>query len=282
MAKIRKLTLILLGVMLLTVGCRNNSDKIIETAMANMSNIESYTLVTDTKLVTDVEGQGVVTVNSTNETKGVVKPETRISITDTTKLQAGETNETEETVNYVAKEDEGIGYYEKQGDTWYKIVVDDTEMLGSLLKQPKDMAKDFMKCVDEFKLVGETNVLDRVCYSIEGAVSEDKFVDAIEIIEGIQDLGLNEEAMNVIEASKESLGNMVIQCLVDKETGELIEQSIDLSAMMKIGLQEAFKSQGSDSTVNNVACELKVSYKDINSTKAPEVPEEVYNAQILE
>lgn len=283
MNKIKRLMPIMVGTMLLTVGCGANPDKVVEHAMTNMDDIKNYTLVMDTSMVTDVEGQGVVTVNSSSETKGTLSPETTLSITDTTTLKAGEVNEKEEVTSYVTEDTEGIAYYEKQGDTWYKIVVDGMDMLGDgMLKAPEAVAEDLMEYIDEFKIVGEENVLDKLCYNIEGIIPKEQYLEALEAIQGLQDLGLNEEAIKAIEANQEELGNMVIQCFIEKETQALIQQRVDLSAMMKIGLQEAFASEGSESLVNNVECELKVSYKDINSTKAPEVPSEIYDAQILE
>ncbi|WP_054743184.1 hypothetical protein [Cellulosilyticum ruminicola] len=122
MVKIKKFAPVLLGVMLLTVGCSKNPNKVIDTAIANLSDIQNYTLVMDTKMVTDIEGQEVVIVNSVNETKGTLRPETIMSITDKTELQYGKKKENDETVSYIAKDGEAIAYYEKQGNQCIRLL----------------------------------------------------------------------------------------------------------------------------------------------------------------
>ncbi|WP_054743183.1 hypothetical protein [Cellulosilyticum ruminicola] len=163
----------------------------------------------------------------------------------------------------------------------YKIVVEDMDLLGDMLKKPNKVAKTFINAVSGFKMIGETTILDKICYNIEGSVAKDKFLDTLKMLEDIQDLGLDEDTMKAIEG--QSTEPLKIQFFVDKSTGELIMQQVDLGSIMKIGMQEILESEESESTVNSVECEIKVTYKDINSTQAPIVPEEVYAAaQILE
>lgn len=280
MTRIGQLVPVLLGVMLLTVGCSQNPNKVMEKAVASMNEIENYTLVMDTKMVTDIQGQEVVTVNATNETKGVLKPEPIISITDKTILQYGETKEDDETVSYVAKDGDNIAYYEQQGDKWYKIVVEDMSLLGDMVKKPNKVAKTFVNAIDSFKMVGETTISDKQCYSIEGTVAEDKFLETLKMLEEIQDLGLEQDTMEAIQAQVTE--PIKIQFFVDKETGNLITQKVELGSIMKLGMDEILKNEQSEATVNSVECEIKVTYENINSTKAPTVPEEVRAAQILE
>ena len=280
MTRIGRLVPVLLGVMLLTVGCSQNPNKVMEKAVANMSDIENYTLVMDTKMVTDIQGQEVVTVNATSETKGVLKPEPIISITDKTTLQYGETKEDDETVSYVAKDGEAIAYYEQQGDKWYKIVVEDMSLLGDMIKKPNKVAKNFVNAIDSFKMVGETTISNKQCYSIEGTVSEDKFLEALKMLEEVQDLGLDEDTMKAIEV--QSTEQIKIQFFVEKETGNLVAQKVDLGPIMKFGMEEILKDEQNETSVNSVECEIKVTYENINTTEAPIVPEEVYAAQILE
>lgn len=282
MGNIRKLGPILLGTLLLTVGCSANPDKLMDKASESMSGIDSYTLVVGTKMTTEVEGQAAVTVDSTYETKGSLRPETLISMTNATKLETEGTNEEEENVNYVEQTEEGLCYYEKQGETWYKLTVDGMDMLGDMVKTPSKVLQKFMKYLDKYKVMGEVIVDERVCYEIEAQVPSEKFLDVIKEINDIQDLGLTSEAIEVVAAREAEFGGLVIKFYIDKETNTLLKQTMDLSGMMKIGLEEVFKSQGSDSTVNGVTCTMDIAYKDINKTASIEIPEEVHSAQEVE
>lgn len=282
MNNIRKLGPILLGTLLVTVGCSANPDQLMSKAAENMNEIENYTLVVDTKMTTDVEGQAAVTIDSIYETKGSIEPETLISITNTTKLETEGANEEEENVNYVEQIADGICYYEKQGETWYKLTVDGMDMLGDMVKTPSKILSRFTKYLDKYTVLGEVVVDEKNCYEIEAKVPTEKFMDVIKEINDIQDLGLNSEAMEMMAAKQEEFSGLVIKFYVDKESNTLVKQVMDLSGMMKIGLQEAFKSEGSESAVNGVACNMEISYKDINNTATIEIPEEVHSAKEVE
>lgn len=282
MYNIRKLGPILLGTLLLTVGCSTNPDKLMSEATESMHNASSYTLVANTKMTTDIEGQAAVTIESTYETKGVVSPETGLSITNTTTLEANGTNEKETKASYVEQTEKGICYYEQQGETWYKITVDGMDMLGDMVKTPSNVTKNFMSYLEQYEKTGEVEVDGKDCYEVQAKVPAEKLLNVIEEINNIQDLGLSSDAIEVMSAKQEEFGGLIISFYIDKESKAIVKQSMNLSDMMKIGLQEEFKSQGSGTVVNGVVCKMEIAYKDINNTAAVEIPDEVHSAQELE
>ena len=85
----------------------------------------------------------------------------------------------------------------------------------------------------------------------------------IEEINSIQDLGLNSEAIDTMADEQNEVGGLLVKFYIDKESKYIVKQSIDLSDMMQIGLQEAFVSQGSSSIVNSVDCKMDIAYQDI-------------------
>nr|WP_302597330.1 DUF6612 family protein [uncultured Cellulosilyticum sp.] len=282
MYNIRKLGPILLGTLLLTVGCSASPDKLMSEVIENMNGTSSYTLVANTKMTTDIEGQAAVTIDSTYETKGTISPEALLSITNTTTLEADGTNEEETKVSYIEQTEDGICYYEQQGETWYKITVDGMDMLGDMVKTPSKVTKNFMKYLSEYEKLGEVEIDGKTCYEVLAKVPAEKFLDVIEEVNNIQDLGLSLDAIEMMSAKQEEFGGLMIKFYIDKESKTLVKQSMDLSNMMKIGLQGEFKNQGSEAAVNGVDCKMEIVYEDINNTTAVEIPEEVHSAQELE
>lgn len=282
MYNIRKLGPILLGTLLMTVGCSANPDKLMSEATESMRGAKSYTLVANTKMKTDIEGQAAVTIDSTYETKGTVSPEALLSITNTTTLESDDANEEETKASYVEQTADGICYYEQQGDDWYKITVDGMDMLGDMIKTPSKVTKNFMSYLDKYEKTGEVDIDGKACYEVQAKVPAEKLLNVIEEINNIQDLGLSSDAIEVMSAKQEEFGGLIIKFYIDKESKAMVKQAMDLSNMMKIGLQEEFKSQGSDAAVNGVDCKMEIAYKDVNNTAAIEIPEEVHGAQELE
>lgn len=282
MAKKKILVPLVLGTVLLTVGCGKSGDTMIETALNHMNDIESYTLIVDTEMTTQVEGQEKVTAHNVSEIKGTVKPKVALSMITTTKMQSGEATQEDEMGQYIFSEGDKVGYYEQSGDTWNKFLIDDIDMIGDSLKQPKNVAQSLIAYAEKYKMGEEVTIGDRTCYTVEAHLTEENFIESLEALNNLVELGLSDGATEVMEEAQSDIGGIVVKCFIDKETGELVKQTIDLGDMMELGVQEEIYAQGGTSIVSDIECIVEVTYQDINATSGVEGPTELIDATLVE
>lgn len=251
-------------------------------AEKNMQALENYGFKMDMVMHMDTKTQGTMDMTMVSDAKMVMKPKMLMQMDSTIDISAGDQNQSMPMTILVEQTDDAIMMYQNVADQWAKTKIGDaadSSMIDELIGNPADNLASYTNNMESATISGEENVDGQDCHKIDLVLTKDALKDVLDSFNGTESLGVDAEAILSDEAALEQIGDLTVTLWVGKDSKTIVKESIDISNIMKLGLQSTLAAQGlAEDELNDIKVTMDITY--VNYETAPEItiPEEAKNA----
>jgi hypothetical protein len=260
----------------LTTG--KTAEQIVEESFDKWYQLANYDMDMTSKMKMSL-GQDVMDMSMSGKATIFQKPMKMKMVMDLTMPNMDEKMTIEQ---YMVEEGQKVIVYQRVGDQWQKVTVDDPAMAKMMAMDPRDNLKLFMDNLTKAEFLGEEKIEEMSTVKIDIIASSKIFEQVFEETAG-NTLGLDNGLINKDILSK--IGDMEYLIWINKATLETVKCQMDLTENMK-NLGNALAEDDNLPDIGELKeifanMEISMEYTVLNQNQAQDftIPEEAKNAE---
>lgn len=269
----------LLLMTVLVVGCGGGKDglapeEIVKASYDEMAKMNSYSFDADIQMTMDLGQYGKMDMTMNSKADAIndplaLKMDSKVAIT------AQGQNQTVDMLQYVLGTDTGMVLYQQIAGQWSQMKIYDPTLVESMKMDPSENMKVYTENMEKVELLGEEKINDRDCHKINVTLSQEAFDKALGNLGSMNSSGVD---MDAIKDTLVNMGGLTMTLWIDKENNQMLQESMDLSSVMKEVMASSLKATGaSDDDIANLGdctMTMTVTYSGYNNVNEITVPDE--------